>query len=328
MASQDSVRSSGFLRGGRAWVLFFVAVVLFVQFADLDGEGLGGYEVVWGLEQPLAWASALFVAVGLWRFFPLGRNRLFAVESNPGLGLVRFAILAAGLWFWFVLATAADSGIVGFYTLLYSLLAYACLLWGGLWRPILGMWLPSDVVERGNLAAALALAGFLLGTMFAFGGALSGEDVSCQGERAADPFCREVRAFSPGETWGRGGWHVVLGFFLLAYFELRTNVALVDRIGGGLASQARVERDWSAGLLLGAVAVSSGLVSGRAAAGDFAGWEDALRDYLSRLYWLLVIPFLACLVGFLTTDRPNRYAVRSLASLGLVAGGAAVYAFT
>ena len=289
---------------------------------------LGGYELVWGMEHPLAWIAGALAFIGLWRFFPLARNRAFAIEANPGLGLLRAAVLLSGLWFWFILASAADSGIVGFYTGLYVALAYTCLLWGGLWRPILGVWLPADVVERGNLAAALVLAGFVLGTMFAFGGALSGDDVSCAPPRDATEFCQTVRGFSPGETWGQGGWHVVLVFFLLAYFELRTTITMVDRIGGGLSQQARVERDWSAGLLLGAVAVSSGLVSGRAAAGDFLGWSDAIQDYLHRLWPLLVIPFVACLVGFLTTDRPGRHAIRSLTGAVLVAGAAAWYALT
>jgi hypothetical protein len=289
---------------------------------------LGGYEFVWGMEHPLAWIAGALAFIGFWKFFPLGKNRAFAIEANPGLGLLRAAVLLSALWFWFILATAADSGIAGFYTGLYVALAYACLLWGGLWRPILGVWLPSDVVERGNLAAALVLVGFVLGTMFAFGGALSGDDTSCAGARAASEFCLTVRSFSPGETWGRGGWHVVLVFFLLAYFELRTSVTMVDRIGGGLSEQARVGRDWSAGLLLGAVAVSSGLVSGRAAAGDFTGWGDALRDYLHRLWPLLAIPFVACLVGFLTTDRPGRHAARGITSAALVAGAAAWYALT
>lgn len=289
---------------------------------------LGGLPFVWEMEAPLAFVAAAFAVVGVWRFFPLARNKAFAFEANPGLGMVRASLVFAGLWLWFVLATAADSGIVGFYTGLYVALGFACLMWGGLWRPILGVWVTSDVVERGNLAAALVLAGFLLGTAFAFGGALTGEDSSCQGDNEARPVCQEIRSFSPGETWGTGGWHVVLAFFALAYAEMRTNVTMVDRIGGGLSRQVRVERDWSAGLLLGAVALASGLIAGRAAAGDFEGWRPAFADYARRLWPLLVIPFAACLVGFLTTDRPSRFLWRSVTAGVLVAGAAALYVLT
>lgn len=286
------------------------------------------YELVWGLEAPLAIAGAVMATVGFVRFFPLGRNKVFTFSANPGLGLVRIALVLSGLWFWFVLATAADGEIVGFYTFLYVALAAACLLWGSLWRPILGVWLPSDIVERGNLAAALILLGFVLGTAFAFGGALTGEDASCLGERAQRDICQDFREIEPGSTFGTGGWHVVLGFFLLAYVELRANVALVDRLGGGLARQARLDRDASAGLLLGAVALSSGLISGRAAAGDYVGWVPAMQDYWSRLWPLLVVPAVAALVGFLTTDRRHAMAVRATTAAVLVAGAAAIYAFT
>ncbi|MCA1818688.1 MAG: hypothetical protein LC620_01325, partial [Halobacteriales archaeon] len=217
-------------------------------------------------------------------------------------------------------------------TFLYAALAFACLLWGSYWRPILGVWDTADIVERGNLAAALVLVGFTFGTAFAFGGALTGSDVSCAGARLQTPLCQEIGVAAgpafPAGSVGTGGWHVVLGFFLLAYLELRVNVTAVDRIGGGLSRQARVERDVSAGLLLGAVAVASGLVAGRAAAGDYSGWDDALHDYWRRLWPLVVIPLVACAVGFITTDRPSKGTIRGATSALLVVGAAAWYRFT
>ena len=288
----------------------------------------GGMELVWGLEVPLMLASIVLAAIGLWKFLPVARNRMLIAKPNPGLGVVRLAIVSSGAWFTIVLTLFSDENIVGKYVVLYAALAYTCLLWGGLWRPVLGIWTPSDVVERGNLAAGLVIAGFLLGTMFAFGGALTGEDASCRGDHAGRPICQEIRTFSPGATYGFGGWHVVLVFFLLAYVELRANMALVDRLGGGLSRQARLDRDPSAGLLLGAVAVASGLVSGRAAAGDFTGWGAAFQDYWSRLWPILIVPAVGALVGFLTTDRARPLLWRGLTSLALVAGGAFVYVFT
>jgi hypothetical protein len=288
--------------------------------------------MVWEFEPLLAVAAWVLIAFGLAHFFPFGRHRLWTFAPNPGLGLVRLSILASGFWFVWVFATGADAQIQGFYVVLYVGLAYASLLWGSYWKPILGVWDPADVVERGNLAAALVLAGFTLGTAFAFGGALTGDDLSCAGERLATPLCRQIAQatapdFAPG-TVGTGGWHVVMAFFLLAYVELRANVALVDRIGGGLSRQARIDRDVSAGLLLAAVAVSSGLVAGRAAAGDYHGWGPALEDYWRRLWPLLAIPFIGSVVGFATTDRPSKNAVRAAASAALVVAAALWYALT
>jgi hypothetical protein len=293
---------------------------------------LSGLELVWVLEVPVGLLAALLCIVGLVKFLPLGRSRAFTLAPNPGLGLIRASIVAAAAWFWWVLTHTADSQVQGAYVALYAALGLACLLWGGLWRPILGVWTPADVVERGNLAAALVLAGFLLGTAAAFGGALSGDDASCAGPRLATPLCHEVAdavgpSFPPGSV-GTGGWHVVLAFFLLAYAELRANVALVDRIGGGLSRQARVDRDVSAGLLLGAVALASGLVAGRAAAGDYLGWGDAMGDYWRRLWPMALVPVVGTAVGFLTTGRPDRALARGATSALLVAGGVAWYAFT
>lgn len=286
---------------------------------------LGGLPTVWALETPLLFAAVALSAVGVWRFFPLARNRLLIARPNPGLGILRTAVVLAGAWFAIVLTAFSDENIVGKYVVLYAALAYACLLWGGLWRPVLGLWSNADVVERGNLAAALVLAGFVLGTMFAFGGALTGEDTSCRGANGDRAACQEIQAMDPGATYGTGGWHVVLAFFLLAYFELRANMALVDRLGGGLATQARLDRDASAGLLLGAVAVASGLIAGRAAAGDFSGWGPAWADYARRLWPILIVPAVGALAGFLTTDRPRRGLWRGITAIALVAAAGAWY---
>ncbi|MEK6975442.1 MAG: hypothetical protein AABY18_03770 [Candidatus Thermoplasmatota archaeon] len=289
---------------------------------------LAGMSFVWGMETPLLLVSLALAALGLWRFFPAARNRLVIARPNPGLGLTRFVLVLAAAWFTVVLTAFSDENIVGKYVVLYAALAFTCLMWGAFWRPVLGIWSNADVVERGNLAAALVIAGFALGTMFAFGGALTGEDASCRGEFAARDVCQQIRSFSPGETYGTGGWHVVLVFFLLAYLELRANMALVSRLGGGLADQARLDRDPSAGALLAAVAIASGLISGRAAAGDFAGWGPAFADYGSRIWPILLVPAVAALVGFLTTDRARGPLVRGITAVLLVAGAGAVYIFT
>lgn len=270
--------------------------------AQIESDPFYGlYSLGWGLEVPLFVASAVLVARGLWRFFPLGAHRLFGRFPNPGLGIVRAAVLFAGAWFFFVLATDAASDIVGFYTWMYTFLAFAVLLYGSFAWPILDLYAPADVVERGNLAAGLALGGFALGTAFAFGGALTGEGP---------------------------GWWIVIVFFAGAYWELRGNMALVSRIAGSLATDVRTERDASAGLLLGAVAVASGLVSGRAAAGDFTGWERDIPDYVKRLWGLLPIAFLGAAVGGLTRAREDRLAIRGAAAAAMIAFGFAVYFLT
>lgn len=260
----------------------------------------GLYEIGWTLEFPVLLVSALLTFRGLYRAAPLGLHRLFAHQPNPGIGVARASMLFAGFWFWFVLQTGAASDIVGYYTLLYVLLAFAVLLYAGFRFPVAGVYYPADVLERGNLAAALTLSGFALGTAFAFGGALTGEGP---------------------------GWWVVVVFFFLAYWELRGNVALVARIGN-LDEEMRLDRDASAGALLGAVALASGLVSGRAAAGDFTGWERDLPDYARRLWPLLVVALAGALAGAWSRFSPKKAHVRVGASAALVLGGFLYYFLT
>lgn len=258
----------------------------------------GLYEFGWFFEIPLAIGSAVAVAIALYTTFPLGLHKLFVRAPNPGIGVARATLLFAAFWFWFVLQTGAASDIIGFYTLLYALFALAVLLWAGYRAPIVGVYYPADVLERGNLAAALVIAGFALGTAFAFGGALTGEGP---------------------------GWWVVAVFFGLAYLELRGNMALVARIGR-LDEETAHERDASAGALLGAVALSSGLVAGRAAAGDFNGWETDLPDYARRLWPLLLIAVLGALAGAYSRDSPHKQRIR-FASAGALSLAAFVWYF-
>lgn len=266
----------------------------------LDDPWMGLYDVGWTLETPIFIAGFFATVWGLWRAFPLSASRVFAAHHNPGLGVLRAAMLFALGWFWFVLQTGAASDIVGFYTLLYVFMAMSILLWLGMRVPVLGMYVPADVVERGNLAAGLAMAGFALGTAFAFGGALTGEGP---------------------------GWWVVVVFFALAYLELRSTMSLVGRLGQ-IDDEVRLERDASAGVLLGAVAIAAGLISGRAAAGDFTGWERDIPDYLARVAPLAVVPAVGALAAAYSRFSPRKAPIRYATSVALVAAGFLYYFLT
>lgn len=258
-------------------------------------------EIAGTLEIPLFVTAALVAGWAFYRYFPLDFHKLWAYAPNPGLGLVRAALLLSAPWFAYVLTNDAASDIQGYYVAGYVAFAYASVLGGTFWAPVLGLYYPGDVLERSNLAAGIVLSGFAFGTMFAFGGALTGEGP---------------------------GWHVVLVFFLLAYFELRANAGLVSRISGDLAHAVRIERDTSAAILLAGVCVSSGLISGRAAAGDFLDWVPAFKDYGARLWPIVFVPFLAALVGFLTDGRRYKAAYRILTAALLVLFGVYWYFFT
>lgn len=260
----------------------------------------GLYSVGWGLEPVVFFVALGLTLLSAYRFFPFSAHPMWALTPNPGLGIVRASVLFAFVWFVGVLIWGAASDIVGYYTWLYVLFAAATLFVGGFWRPILDLYYPADVVERGNLAAGLVYGGFALGTAFAFGGALTGEGP---------------------------GWWVVLVFFLLAYFELRGNMALVSRLSGRLKDDVRLERDVSAGLLLGAVALASGLVSGAAAAGDFLGWGHGLRDYGGKIWPLLLVASAAAGIGLYTRHSDAKLRLRAIGSSVLVALALAYYVY-
>lgn len=273
---------------------------LFLAQVDPSDGWSWAYEVGWAMEIPLFIVSGLLALWGFWRYFPLSTHRLLVARPNPGLGIVRASLAFAFLWCFLVLQTGAATDIVGFYTWLYVAFSLAVLYLGGFAWPVLLLYHPADVVERGNLAAGLVYGGFVLGTAFAFGGALTGDGP---------------------------GWWVVLVFFLLAYFELRANLSLVSRISGGLRDDVRLERDASAGLLLGAVATASGLVAGAAAAGDFLGWEHGLPDYLRKIWPLLLVAGGGALAGLYSRHAERKLAIRAWASAALVAAALAYYVY-
>jgi uncharacterized membrane protein YjfL (UPF0719 family) len=107
--------------------------------------------------------------------------------------------------------------------------------------PYFGLSSRDDVVERQNPAAAHAIGGALLGVALCFAGGNIGN--------------------------GPGWWVVVFSAVLatLAFFVLW---ALLDRFTG-LADAVTVERDPASGLRLAGYFVGSGLILGRAVAGDW-----------------------------------------------------------
>lgn len=277
-----------------------LAVLPFLAQTSAEDPYSGLYEMGWSMEPIVAIVAVALSLIALPRVLALTTHRLFAHQPNPGIGVARAVVVFAPAWFWLVLQTGAASDIVGYYTILYAFFALAVLLWAGFRAPILGVYYPADVVERGNLAAALAIGGFAFGTAFAFGGALTGEGP---------------------------GWWVVAVFFVLAYFELRANMAAVAKFGK-IDEEMRLDRDVSAGLLLGAVAVASGLVSGRAAAGDFTGWGNDLPDYGKRLWPLVVIALIGIFAGASTRHSERKMLFRGVVGSALVVAGFAYYFLT
>lgn len=148
--------------------------------------------------------------------------------------------------------------------------------WLGAWRgllSLLGISARDDVIERKNRSAAFAISGALLGIDLCFAGGNIGD--------------------------GPGWWVVVFagglssGSLFLLWFLLNRFSRLADVV--------TIERDVAAGIRLGGFFIGSGLILGRAVAGNWISAEATLADF-AKLGW----PSLLLLVIVVIRERSIR----------------------
>ncbi len=130
--------------------------------------------------------------------------------------------------------------------------------------PFFGLSPRDDVIERGNPAAAQAIGGALLGLTFCFAGGNIGD--------------------------GPGWWVVVFSAALStsAFFVLW---ALLDKFTR-LADTVTIERDPASGIRLAGYFIGSGLILGRAVAGNWVNAHETLVDF-AKLGWPVLMLWLA-----------------------------------
>jgi uncharacterized membrane protein YjfL (UPF0719 family) len=142
--------------------------------------------------------------------------------------------------------------------------------------PFFGLSPRDDVIERKNPAAAHAIGGALLGLTFCFAGGNVGD--------------------------GPGWWVVVFSAALstAAFFLLW---ALLDRFTR-LADAVTVERDPASGIRLAGYFIGSGLILGRAVAGNWVSMNATVVDF-GKLAWPVLLLWLAAAL-LERTFRPTR----------------------
>lgn len=181
-------------------------------------------------------------------------------RENPGIGLMRLAVLAALGWIWLVLIRYADPSVTGIYRGFYMVMGVAAVtMFGQAGCRLFGVDARVDVGERRNWPAAVFVAAFTLGTGLVFGGSLWGD---------ADP-----------QGGGEGGWWIPVGFFLLGWGVMASGLALYCwREPGKFRRQLLQERD--AGVAWGAASytLSTAILMTNAVSGDFFGWGSGLKD--------------------------------------------------
>jgi hypothetical protein len=198
----------------------------------------------------------------------------------PIMAAIVTPILSLGVLY-FVLITAASADVrdSATYCTFYVVLGAA---WIGLvnrFDTVNGLSASDDVIEMRNPAAALAWCGALMGHMLAFAGANIGDGP---------------------------GWWVVLftallanGTVFIAWTAFETMTHAADEI--------TIERSSGAGLRLGGLLLATGLIAGRAAAGNWISADDTFGDFVRAAWPVAPLVMGACvaeiLVRRVTGDR-------------------------
>jgi uncharacterized membrane protein YjfL (UPF0719 family) len=197
-------------------------------------------------------ASAVFVSLAvrsLMLLSPLGGPR---PQRIPLLISIAFGMC----FLVYVLRHWADKQVQAntIYQLMFVLLGIA---WTGISACgmfLLGVRIRADAIERRNTASALAAGGALLGQLLCYAGANIGG----------------------GETI----WSTIIPALLatLVWFFLW----LVAELLGQFSDAIALERDAASGLRLAGMLIGTGLILGRAMAGDFHSPEETLYDFVHQ----------------------------------------------
>ena len=207
--------------------------------------------------------AAVVIGPGLWLIRLLLWLRLPRAGRAIGALAVTLGICTAILLG--VLTTVAASDVITdpWYIAMYAVLGLAWLRLAEPGFAFAGLSLRDDAVERRNGAALAAAAGAAIGVTCCYAGGNIGD--------------------------GPGWWVVVFSAALAsaALFVLWLALAQLTSVGDAVT----IDRDPSAGLRLGAFLAASGLLLGRAVAGD---WESA---WLTVTEAAVAIPWLSLLLG-------------------------------
>jgi len=226
------------------------------------------------------WARDAVLVMRPWRR-PGHRTALMAMPALCAVLL--FAVLK--LW------SSEDVRHDPAYLVFYMVLGAAWVGLGQRFLPWLGLGARDDVVERGNRAALPAVGGALAGLTVCFAGANIGNGP---------------------------GWWVVLfsgGLASGALMLLWTLVALQSR----LPDKVTIDRDPAAGLRAAGFFVGTGMVLGRAAAGDWVSAGQTVRDSLHVGWTALLVAAVAVAAEALLPARPEQDGISVLVRGGLVA---------
>ncbi len=166
-------------------------------------------------------------------------------------------VCAAALYAVLRLYSSFDVRDSSLYLVFYMVLGAMWVRFGSWFLPLLGLSARDDVIERGNPGAAHAIGGALLGLTLCFAG---------------------------GNIGDGPGWWVVVFCAALATAAFFLLWVLLDKVAGA-ADTVTIERDPAAGIRLAGYFIGTGLILGRAVAGDWESAVSTVTDFLT-VGWL------------------------------------------
>jgi uncharacterized membrane protein YjfL (UPF0719 family) len=236
---------------------------------------------------------AASVGAGLITWSLWYRDALFAARRCSGFG-VRWPLAVAPVLCGFLLFqilhrfASFDVRDNPFWMFYYMAVGAAWVGLGTKLSPFFGLSARDDVAERGNGAAAVALAGFLIGLTLCFAGANIGD--------------------------GPGWWVVIFCAFLSSGTLL---VLWMWIARAGAVDTITIDRDPSSGWRAAGFFVGAGAILGRSVAGDWVSAAMTAQDFLLRGWPALVLALAAAWLE--RRLRPTPEAVtRPLVSHGIL----------
>jgi uncharacterized membrane protein YjfL (UPF0719 family) len=228
--------------------------------------------------------ASVVIGPVLWSIWLILMARLQAVggRGRSGVGIIGLALAASVAALLYVLNTWASFDVVDapIYQFMYVVVGLAWLRLSTIAFPFVGLSLRDDAIERGNRAAAFAVAGALVGVTFCYAG---------------------------GNIGDGPGWWVVIFAAALATGTLVVAWTLLTRITS-VADAVTIDRDTAAGVRLGAWLAACGLVLGRGVAGDWFSAAETIADFMPALIPLVTLFVIGAIVERVarpTADRPR-----------------------
>lgn len=223
--------------------------------------------------------SSITGLIGAIRWYgPCLRIRPLACPPNVRMWLYVYPLICAMILLFILISLAASDVVTSpMYISFYLLMGVGFVSVMSQAFPLVGLNLRRDALERGNRATVAALGGALIGVTLCFAGGNIGD--------------------------GPGWWVVVFSGLLatLMWFA----VWLVLQLLTNIAEHISVDRDLASGVRLAGYLAASGLILGRAVAGDWVSPEQTVADFLRMCWPAQILAAFAAVVEVICRPTPR-----------------------